>query len=237
MRLYQSDEIKVCKTCELIVHELAYINPAMTEEQFVAFKKDIELNGQLQPVIVYRGKIVDGRNRLRALTELRIDTIKFTELYRNLKSNDIIKVIMSTEKRRHQTATQLAIAAYNSHKSGLSKTLDEAAMKYGCSKSNLKYVRQLENLGRLDLIEVLSDGSKINISDNPKIKKPSDSLSAIISWVKSNSYICDYNDVSFDDGETKRYSTEDISKVEAISTIAKTWNEDLIKLLIYKIYN
>ncbi len=52
---------------------LAEKYPLMEGEEFAAFKGDIAINGLKNPVWHYEGKILDGRNRLRACTELGIE--------------------------------------------------------------------------------------------------------------------------------------------------------------------
>jgi ParB-like chromosome segregation protein Spo0J len=51
-------------------HPLAELMPAMTEEEFVALKEDIEKHGVHEPVWVFENQILDGRHRARACDEL-----------------------------------------------------------------------------------------------------------------------------------------------------------------------
>ena len=53
-------------------HPLAAIFPPMAEGQFEALKKDIAEHGQIDPICILDGKILDGRNRWRACEELGI---------------------------------------------------------------------------------------------------------------------------------------------------------------------
>jgi ParB-like chromosome segregation protein Spo0J len=59
-------EILIKSTTSMQLHSLTETHPVMSIEQYEAFKADIAKNGQMQPVIAYRDKIVDGRHRLRA---------------------------------------------------------------------------------------------------------------------------------------------------------------------------
>lgn len=54
-------------------HTLAKSLPLMWGSDFDEFKEDIRKNGQLVPIGVYEGQILDGRNRYRACKELGIE--------------------------------------------------------------------------------------------------------------------------------------------------------------------
>lgn len=58
---------------ELEFHEIAGLFPLMFGEEFAPFKRDIGDNGLLQPITLYEGKILDGRNRYNACKELGIE--------------------------------------------------------------------------------------------------------------------------------------------------------------------
>lgn len=51
-------------------HEIAEIFPLMEGADFKELKRDIEQNGQQEPIWIYQGRIIDGRNRYRACHEL-----------------------------------------------------------------------------------------------------------------------------------------------------------------------
>lgn len=54
------------------IHEVANIFPTMSPDEFRGLKADIAANGQREPVWTHQGKVIDGRNRLRACVELGI---------------------------------------------------------------------------------------------------------------------------------------------------------------------
>lgn len=54
------------------VHPIARIAPEMPEEQFEAFKGDVEANGQKEAITLFEDMILDGRARQRACQELGI---------------------------------------------------------------------------------------------------------------------------------------------------------------------
>ena len=57
----------------LPIHELATMFPPMSEEEFIGLKSDIAEHGIHQPIAVWRGAVIDGRNRYLAAHEVGID--------------------------------------------------------------------------------------------------------------------------------------------------------------------
>jgi predicted transcriptional regulator len=51
-------------------HALCESIPAMSEDEYQVLKADIAENGLRDPIALYQGKILDGRNRYRAMEEL-----------------------------------------------------------------------------------------------------------------------------------------------------------------------
>lgn len=54
-------------------HPIANVFPLVEGEEFRELVKDIEKNGQHQPIYMYEGKILDGRNRFRACLEADVE--------------------------------------------------------------------------------------------------------------------------------------------------------------------
>jgi len=55
----------------LEAHELANLLPMIDDANFANLKADIEKNGVLEPILIFEGRILDGRNRYRAGKEVR----------------------------------------------------------------------------------------------------------------------------------------------------------------------
>lgn len=53
-------------------HPLADLIPPMTDGEYQNLKENIAENGQLDPIMLFEGKVLDGRHRLRACEELGI---------------------------------------------------------------------------------------------------------------------------------------------------------------------
>lgn len=60
---------------EYEAHEAAAIFPLMTDAEFDGLLGDIQKNGQQNPIYLYEGKIIDGRNRYNACKQLGIQPI------------------------------------------------------------------------------------------------------------------------------------------------------------------
>ena len=171
----------------LSIHDEALSTPRMLDVQYEALKTDIEQNGQLDPVVIYRGKIVDGRHRFIILNELNIKTITCFKMPNNSTLSDIKKLVRSKETRRHETATQLAISALRHIiKSNEKMTQAEASKMFGVGPKAIGFAKKiLVDYKREDLLDILFDGGKINIgtSYNPFM---SDSLKTIVNWLDDN---------------------------------------------------
>lgn len=135
---------------DVSIHDEALATPIMTEDQYESLKQDIIENGQIDPVLLYRGKIVDGRHRYLILCELNSDTILATKMNNNSTINDIRKVVRSRETRRHETPTQLAISALRYLSNNVDKlTQAEVSKKFGVSSKTIGVARKIsKDFGR-----------------------------------------------------------------------------------------
>ena len=57
------------------VHSAAENFPLLDESRYADLRRDIENQGQREPITLYDGKVLDGRNRLRACCDLGIDPL------------------------------------------------------------------------------------------------------------------------------------------------------------------
>ncbi|SIQ98766.1 hypothetical protein [Aquipseudomonas alcaligenes] len=95
-------------TCpRLQYHELSTLFPLINGEDFALMAKDMEANGQREPIVLFEGKILDGRNRYRICRELEIEPI--TVQY---EGDDPLGLVLSLNMHRRQlTVAQRAIVA------------------------------------------------------------------------------------------------------------------------------
>ena len=87
-------------------HEVAHLFPMMTRDEFAALKQDIAENGLREAIWLHTdGRIIDGRNRYMACTELGIaPTFRTWDGTGSLASF----VVSLNLHRRHLTALQRA---------------------------------------------------------------------------------------------------------------------------------
>jgi ParB-like chromosome segregation protein Spo0J len=92
---------------KLSVHPAAEIFPLMRDADFQQLKEDIDLHGLQEPICLYQGQILDGRNRYQACTELGIEPAT-----REYEGDDPEGFVLSVNlHRRHLNASQRAMSA------------------------------------------------------------------------------------------------------------------------------
>src|SRR5207247_4469858 len=86
---------------------LAGMFPLMEGEEFAALVADIKENGQRDPIVLYQGKILDGRNRYRACLAAGVG-LKLSKHEDNSPyiGDPVAYVISKNVHRRHLTAEQ-----------------------------------------------------------------------------------------------------------------------------------
>lgn len=89
-------------------HEAANIFPMLTGDDYRALVEDIRQNGQHEPITLYDGKILDGRNRYAACLELGIEP--WCREWDG-SGSPISYVVSLNLHRRHLTSSQRAVIA------------------------------------------------------------------------------------------------------------------------------
>ena len=95
------------ETQDLQFHPLANLFPMLDGEAFAELVEDIELHGVREPVVIYEGAILDGRNRYRASKAAGVDCP-----IREYDGDDALAFVISLNlKRRHLNESQRAMVA------------------------------------------------------------------------------------------------------------------------------
>lgn len=100
-------------------HPIANVFPLMGEKEFADLVEDIRANGQMDPIVMFDGRILDGRNRYLAIEEINKDLpvnermphteIKFEQKWPGRDPADFVWA--HNVARRHLTQPQIDFAA------------------------------------------------------------------------------------------------------------------------------
>ena len=98
-----------CPLPDFPLHDLARRSPPMTAAQYEGLKEDILANGLNQPIVVWRGMVIDGRHRYEACRDLGLsgNTVPFWHLPDDTDPHAF--VWSANMSRRHLSAGQVAI--------------------------------------------------------------------------------------------------------------------------------
>ena len=90
------------------IDKLANAHPNIKEDDYQKLKENIKMFGQLEPIKIYRRKVIDGRHRVKAMKELGYKTIKAIELNRKLTIKEVREKVLSTKIRRTMTINKIS---------------------------------------------------------------------------------------------------------------------------------
>jgi hypothetical protein len=165
---------KPAKSMEYEFHELANVFPLLDTrgEEFGKLKEDVGTNGQREPIAIFQGKILDGRNRYNAC-KLLYKTPETKML--DEKTDAIAFVISANVRRRHLNANQRAMAAAklanyklgdNQHSQGLS--IDRASKMFNVGQASTNRCRKVLSDGVSELVSLVEQ-NKIAASVAAKV--------------------------------------------------------------------
>jgi hypothetical protein len=168
-------------------HEAANIFPLMNWRDYQALKSDVAENGLKEAIVVYKGKIIDGRHRYRACIELGIEP-KFREWDEN--GSLIAFVVSMNLHRRHLTTSQRAIVASDIkplferearmrqgartdlgaklHESDKGKASEQAARLASVSTRSVESANKVKRVGVPELVEAVKKG-EVSVSVAAKV--------------------------------------------------------------------
>ncbi|MGG7603520.1 ParB/RepB/Spo0J family partition protein [Massilia sp. BKSP1R2A-1] len=116
----------------LELHPLCTLFPRLEGAEFEALKADIIANGQLEPITVHDGQVLEGGNRYRACIEAGIEPIlkDFTG------ANPVAFVLSANLHRRHLTPGQQAAIVASAQDWTRAQTVGNPAFKGDAQKCN-----------------------------------------------------------------------------------------------------
>jgi N6-adenosine-specific RNA methylase IME4 len=149
---------------DISFHELANIFPLIEGKEFQDLVDDIQANGLSEPILLYEGKILDGRNRYRACLEAFVNPTFQT--YSG--DNPLAKFISLNLKRRHLDESQRAMVAAriatlpkgaNQHSPIGEPSQAEAADMLNVGKRSVERAREVLEEGAPELVSAVERGA------------------------------------------------------------------------------
>jgi ParB family chromosome partitioning protein len=110
MAINESHAVRKHAAPGVAIHDIANLWPAMADDEWREFVADIAANGLLDPIITWRGAIVDGKHRYKACTETSVEP-RFDRLPDEWDEWKVAVHCQSKHRRRNLSATQKACVA------------------------------------------------------------------------------------------------------------------------------
>jgi N6-adenosine-specific RNA methylase IME4 len=174
------------ETIEYQIHSATKLFPPMSDDEFEQLKADIKQNGQKMPILVYRNKIVDGRERLRACRELGIDP-RFDDVGK-LEVPTQAFIVSQNLHRRHLSDSQRALIAgelSNTKKGANQHTAEAVSQKQAAQACNVSIdsvqrAKAVLNCETPGLAQVVRDGD-LDVSTAALLSQiPTDELDKLV---------------------------------------------------------
>jgi hypothetical protein len=149
-------------------HEMANLFPMLGADELRALASDISENGQREPITLFEGKILDGRNRYVACRHASVEPL-FTEY----DGRDPINYVVSLNlKRRHLNESQRAMVAaklanlsdgQRADRVAGSIDLPTAAKMLNVSKSSIKRAKTVQREADPEIVKAV-EGGDVSVS-------------------------------------------------------------------------
>ena len=159
-------------------HQYANLFPMMGGRELEEFQWDIRQNGVREPVILFEGKILDGRNRYKAATALGKE-VRFEQY----QGDDALAFAISLNlHRRHMTESQRAMVAaklanlengQRSSSANLQSTpvsRADAASMLNVSERSVNTAKMVEAKAPVEVVRAVENGS-ISVSLAAKVSE------------------------------------------------------------------
>ncbi len=183
MSIYEVKERPAIEGTFPINHALAGLVPIALPDEQAALTQDIAINGQKEPIVLWRGEVIDGRCRQKALETLHAP-IRYKELDFELTEEEVEIFVKSMNTRRNLTETQKVASAakeYTKHKA--IKTVEQVAKTWGVSTGILNNaIWILKNYP--DVLETLFSGKTVPIINSKNVHVESSRITAVYAHLK-----------------------------------------------------
>jgi len=165
-----------------INEELAGLVPMADEVEQAVLTQDIADNQQQDPIVLWKGKVIDGRCRQKALTLLGHNII-YKELDDELTEEEVRVYVKSVNTRRNLTHTQKVMSAVRESLRPNSNSIKKTATAWGISSGLLDNGRFIAK-HRPEFIEPLFNGGSVNIVNAEGFDTTSNKVSTIYASIK-----------------------------------------------------
>ena len=166
-----------------IDHGLAGIVPMASTAEQATLTESIKEVGQREPIVLWKGKVVDGRCRQKALTTLGRH-ILYKELDSGLSREEVEVYVKAVNTRRNLTSSQkVAVACREYLKNKGSVTQLEVAKSWGISDKILKNALWLNALNSR-IIDTIFDGGAVDVVDKHGVATKSNKVTTIYAYYK-----------------------------------------------------
>jgi len=164
-------------------HKLAGLVPMASNAEQAVLTSDIERKGQLEPIVLWQGKIIDGRSRNLSCITLGIEPI-IRELPWNTTEEEARAIVKSLNTRRNLSPTQKIMSACRvSLDESLGMKIADIAKEWGISASTLKNARFIAKQ-RPEFAQTLFEGKVVTITGSNGKTTVSNKVSAIYSYLR-----------------------------------------------------
>lgn len=150
---------------DLVAHPLADAFPLIEGQEYEDMQADVRARGLVQPIILYQGMILDGRNRYRCCLATGV-TVHFKHYHGDDPAGFVISLNM---RRRHLTISQRALIATtlanlgrgrpgeNPPRGGISA--ERAAALMQVSPRSIERARAVQEQGAPELVAAVKGGN------------------------------------------------------------------------------
>jgi ParB-like chromosome segregation protein Spo0J len=180
---------------ELTDHPLAEIFPLMEAEEFNALVDDIKANGLREPITTFENKILDGRNRYRAVIKAGLQSrLKDEKDFRLYTGNDPVGFVISANVlRRHLNESQRALIAAkvvtiklgdNQHKPG-GISVEKVSELFSVSAASIAVAKDVVVKAAPEIIDDVKNGKlRLGRINKDVLTKPKDQQAAELERLK-----------------------------------------------------
>jgi len=162
--------------------DMAGLVPMASEREQSALTDDISNNGLKEPIVLWRGEIVDGRCRQLACT-ISNTAIMARELDNELTENEVRIFVKSVNTRRNLTLTQKVMSACRESIVGGSGSLIKISKSWGISTVLLNNARYITK-NNPEFSESLFNGYSVPIVNSRGEGVKSNKVSSVYAFIK-----------------------------------------------------